>query len=349
MPKIKLVYILGFGHSGSTMLDLILGSMPDTESVGEIIRLRKELDWNHPCTCGERLKECSYWTPILKAYKEHLQRDSLLASLEDPYEFIKILRSSDSQAFFKRVFKGGNNNAPKDLGNSYAKRTYVLFQKIMDQSGAKTIVDSSKNHRRLILLWLSGLFEIKIVFLYRNSPELIHSLNRRTQTEFEEIMKHNKDAKLDLAYVDRLKRKLDNKASLIDVGKYIFSIKISLRNKIRSINYLKGFGFKDEDLVFINYRDIVENPNKTIDFLCSKIGIPFESDALDFQSEKYFLRGMGHNMGGNFMRKKGPRPIIASEIKRLNLLEEFLNWLFGGRSADETFEQLKKTNKNYEY
>jgi len=36
LNKIKLIYILGLGHSGSTLLDFILGSHSKFESVGEI-------------------------------------------------------------------------------------------------------------------------------------------------------------------------------------------------------------------------------------------------------------------------------------------------------------------------
>ncbi len=344
MPKIKLIYILGFGHSGSTMLDLILGAMPETESTGEIIRLRKELDWNHPCTCGELLKDCSYWTPILEAYEGDIKNNPDLTAIPDPYEFIKVLRQGKAEKFFQGVFKGSNENAPSDLVSQYSIRTKNLFNQVLNHTKANVIVDSSKNHRRLILLWLSGLFDIKVVFLYRNSPELIQSLKRRMQTEFKEVMDHNKNVDLDAAYVDKLNRKLNRKASLKDIAKYVFSINRSLKNKLRSIDYLRSRGFENKDLVFINYRDIVQRPNEAIQQLCSDIGITFNPDVLDFDSEKYFLKEMGHNMGGNFMRKKGPKPIVAQEVKALSPIETLVNKLLGGYSADKIFQKISKRN-----
>ena len=49
IPKFKVVYIMGRGHSGSTMLDLMLGNHEKIHSVGELtsgFRRRSE-----KCSC----------------------------------------------------------------------------------------------------------------------------------------------------------------------------------------------------------------------------------------------------------------------------------------------------------
>ena len=38
-PPVTIIYIAGIGHSGSTLLDVLLGSHPDICGVGEIGRL----------------------------------------------------------------------------------------------------------------------------------------------------------------------------------------------------------------------------------------------------------------------------------------------------------------------
>ncbi len=339
MQKIKLVYILGFGHSGSTLLDLILGAMPKAESVGEIIRLRKELDWNHPCTCGIDLKDCPYWTPVLSAFESKLEE---YADSQDIYEFTKVLRKPEAQSYFSKVFKGLKAEVPHDLVKNYGQRTYALFEEILKHSGRDYIVDSSKNHRRLILLWLSGLFDIKVIYLYRNSPELINSLRRRMSNEFKEVMDHNKGRELDPEYVKRLKKKLDKTASPKDIAKYVVSIRQSLKNKLKSLDYLKAHGLAKEDLFFLNYRQMVENPSEVIKFISEQFDLDFNENALDYNSEEYFLKNMGHNLGGNFMRTKGAKPITAKTPKPLSTLDTLLNGLLGGRSSDNEFAELIK-------
>ena len=72
MTNPGLLLIRGLGHSGSTLLDLVLGAHPKVVGVGEAVRV---LTANHikvsanpdnliatyPCTCGESVRECSVW------------------------------------------------------------------------------------------------------------------------------------------------------------------------------------------------------------------------------------------------------------------------------------------------
>ena len=69
MNKVDLIYIISHGHSGSTILDLILGQQYSIESVGELIRFNKELAWDGNCSCGKKLSECDYWGSVRSTYK----------------------------------------------------------------------------------------------------------------------------------------------------------------------------------------------------------------------------------------------------------------------------------------
>ncbi len=66
--KKKLFYIAGLGHSGSTMLDMILGTSEKVVGLGEIMDMitwdQEKLDYelNHAgCSCGQMMKDCSFW------------------------------------------------------------------------------------------------------------------------------------------------------------------------------------------------------------------------------------------------------------------------------------------------
>ena len=48
----KYVYISSAAYSGSTLLDLLLGSHSRIESLGEISFLAQDLAVNNRCTCG---------------------------------------------------------------------------------------------------------------------------------------------------------------------------------------------------------------------------------------------------------------------------------------------------------
>ena len=59
----ELVYIGGYGRSGSTLLESLLATRPDVLACGEVLCcLRKRVDG--PCTCGETRYDCGVWSPF---------------------------------------------------------------------------------------------------------------------------------------------------------------------------------------------------------------------------------------------------------------------------------------------
>ncbi len=86
--KNKVIYILSLSHSGSTLLDLILGCHDKIIGLGEIWQLmmlenlsRREIS-NYPCACNKKLKNCPFWSNIIfdKLYE--------LESFHEKYKYI---------------------------------------------------------------------------------------------------------------------------------------------------------------------------------------------------------------------------------------------------------------------
>lgn len=73
MNKQKTIYIAGLGHSGSTILDMILGSHSKIIGLGEIMpfirRKDHSSDYKSTCSCGETGKNCDFWAPIEELIK----------------------------------------------------------------------------------------------------------------------------------------------------------------------------------------------------------------------------------------------------------------------------------------
>ena len=49
----KLVYIGGYGHSGSTLLEYLLAASPEVIACGEVASVLREGGRKAKCTCGE--------------------------------------------------------------------------------------------------------------------------------------------------------------------------------------------------------------------------------------------------------------------------------------------------------
>jgi len=142
-PRIPLLYIAGSSHSGSTLLDLLLGSHPSIESVGEakkIAAVTADLrTGGQPlCTCRQPVAACPFWQRVLPEQPELLR-----------------------------------NDATANAG---------LFGRAIEVGGKRIALDSSKTTGRADLLARSDLFDLTVIHLVRDSRAIAYS-NRRKQAK----------------------------------------------------------------------------------------------------------------------------------------------------------------------
>jgi hypothetical protein len=146
--KLTVIYIISPGHSGSTLLDLLVASHSRVVTVGEATNLsasrRDPLTMR--CTCGSgTLRHCAFWAAV----DAELQRTAGL-TLER-----LDLRSADP-----RLFSTHNR---------------ALFAAVANVSGQRMIVDSSKSPSRLERLFgLDGL-DVRPVQLRRAPQGVVYS------------------------------------------------------------------------------------------------------------------------------------------------------------------------------
>ncbi len=146
MEKVKLVYILSSGYSGSTILDLVLGSHSEIESVGEFIHYEEVVRNNGICTCWRKINDCPFWQEV------------------------------------RKIFNSLVSNKKIDIQDNQILKDYFMFKAILMYTGKKIIVDSSKRLDRLKLLLASNLFDIKLVYLIRECQGFMYSAKKRNYT-----------------------------------------------------------------------------------------------------------------------------------------------------------------------
>jgi Sulfotransferase domain len=68
----KLIYIGGYGRSGSTLLEYLLSSHPAVVACGEVQRSfrRFEVKKERLCTCGRTLRTCHVWAPFKQRWSK---------------------------------------------------------------------------------------------------------------------------------------------------------------------------------------------------------------------------------------------------------------------------------------
>src|SRR5947209_4769350 len=64
-PEVRVTYIAGAGRSGSTLLAMMLGTLPGWVSVGELRHLwARGVEENQLCGCGEPFLSCPFWNAV---------------------------------------------------------------------------------------------------------------------------------------------------------------------------------------------------------------------------------------------------------------------------------------------
>src|SRR5215218_1700745 len=71
------LYVMGRGHSGSTILDILLGGGAAVESVGELVSGLRRYDGKERCACGRPMRGCPFWAEVRRRFEAegHLWED----------------------------------------------------------------------------------------------------------------------------------------------------------------------------------------------------------------------------------------------------------------------------------
>ncbi|MEV6341883.1 sulfotransferase [Actinoplanes sp. NPDC051851] len=168
--SVKVLYIAGWGRSGTTIVDNILNSHDSVFSTGELFYLwRRGLVQRRKCGCGKQVANCHLWREIL----DHAYGDSP----PDPRELTELQR---------RVTRV--RRTPALIGsplsseaNEYRRIMTRLYHAIADVTGAKLIVDSSKVPSGAALLPQMGGVEPYLLHMVRDPRAVTHSWMRVTE------------------------------------------------------------------------------------------------------------------------------------------------------------------------
>ena len=130
--KPKLLYISGYGRSGTTLLENSLSSIDGIVGVGEASYLwTRGLKENFYCGCGKRFDECIFWEEVIK--RAFGEIDNLTSS--NMADTLKPLSKHNIEIGLKR--KTSKVNQAVEVLDK-------LYKNIAKISKAKVIIDSSK-------------------------------------------------------------------------------------------------------------------------------------------------------------------------------------------------------------
>jgi Sulfotransferase family len=294
MQHYTLLYILGSGHCGSTLLDLLLNGHSEILGLGEICVLHRHVAKRVRCDVFP-LSGTVHNNSQLRAWigtESHLLDTPFWQLIKHQYE------KSSGSPFDKINLREGKWNAirswqAKDIEN-WARPNEVLLSCVHQVSGANVLTDASKFPHRLYLLQRSGLFDIKVIHLVRNGCAVVNSYLRK-YGDFRIALRRW-------------------------AGPSVLAF--HLRRKFKQSSWLQ-----------LRYEELASKPEETLKAVCSFVGVNFEPEMLAYRGKPYFGVG-GNRMRDNgdeciFLDDEWQRELSYKHRIAFILIGGWLNRLYG--------------------
>ena len=193
--RVNQVFICSSGHSGSTLLDMLLGSHSKMTSLGEILHLSKNISLNTRCACGESVRSCPVWMKVVTRLSDELGVDifhhpyRLHLGYPNPQVIKDTLHESLSYQVKRRLLKGLRYAelaydlrflAPF-LGSirTGIVNTFRVYDAVREVENSNVVVDSTKSYLEGVGIYQGRPTTTRILLLTRDGRGVFYSYLKR--------------------------------------------------------------------------------------------------------------------------------------------------------------------------
>jgi hypothetical protein len=279
------LYIAGWGRSGSTIIGNILGQLPGFAHVGELSNVwTRGVIENTPCGCGARFSECATWSRVFaRAFGgidvEHAKRMMAL-TLQWPNNKTLLLRAAAGREL--------SSDSGDTVAGGYRDNLRRLYDAIESEMGTHVIVDSSKVPSYAVAIASLPNVDLRVVHLVRDPRATTYSWSRHIDRS---------DAGRPLT-MERLETWQSAARWCSWNATTELLTKVLARPTIR-----------------VSYEQFVRDPKGTLSTLLELVGDVSHVDraALPFVSDREVELTPTHTVWGNHRRRRAGRVLIASD------------------------------------
>lgn len=160
---VQVIFLGGLGRSGTTLLERLLGEVPEITPLGEVVHLwSRGVLGGEPCGCGARFVECPFWHKVgERAFggwrPEMAERMLALRRVVDRTRRIPPRRSP----------------ALKE----YVEAHRLIYTAAAETGGSPFVVDSSKHASLAFCLHIGGI-DLHVLHVVRDPRAVAHSWRR---------------------------------------------------------------------------------------------------------------------------------------------------------------------------
>jgi hypothetical protein len=172
-PSVKVIYVGGYARSGSTLLGRVLGEPPGMVCVGETRFLwSRGLINNVDCGCGQPFRSCPFWSAVGDEAFGGWDR----VNAEEITELDRVVNLPQALPYYWAPWL---RPGMSDKIKHYATLLAALYGAIARVSGAKVIIETSKDPTFACLLTRIPGSDVRVVHLVRDSRAVAYSWTRR--------------------------------------------------------------------------------------------------------------------------------------------------------------------------
>lgn len=174
---LKIIYILGSGRSGSTLLSSVLGRADGLVAPGEIgLIWDRIVTGSHVCDCGTPFEACAFWSEVLRNILPAGSERATALELNRLHWSLTGLGAAP-RLLLRRSLEGRLNAEQRQ----YLDRLAQVYLEITRLSRRRVVVDASKRPLHASLLAALPSCEIRHIHLVRDSRAVVYSLLCRTR------------------------------------------------------------------------------------------------------------------------------------------------------------------------
>jgi hypothetical protein len=272
------VFIGGFGRSGSTLLECLLARLDDVVVLGEVEHLwhRGVLE-NQRCACGQPFHECPFWTEVgARAFggweRSHAER---------------VLELKAAVVRQRRLLGSARRRPPagyREPLQEYAAQHHAIYRAARDLSGASVVVDSSKFPPMAVALAHDASLDLRVLQIVRDIRGVAYSWSKtvaRPETETGQPMPRYSPAYSSVSW-------------------------LSHNLALDAVRWL------GRPVVRIRYEDLVDDAGDTVADAWRELGLPGEG-RLPMVDRRTIELVPSHSVAGNPMRFRTGTTVLRAD------------------------------------
>jgi Sulfotransferase family len=261
--RVKVLYVVGLGRSGSTILSNSLGQIGGYFSAGEMNFIWKHnVLENRLCGCGRPFRECPVWTRVM---------DEAFGGMDgvDPREMMRLQASGTRTRHIPLMLTARGTRALEERLEKLLINYARLYEAMGTVTGSRVIVDSSKEPAHGYAMSLVPGVDFYVLHLIRDPRAAAYSwLKKKPQPDSEEI--------------EHMHRKTPAMSSAL-WDSWNASAEALWRRA-------------PEKYLRLHYEDFVADPRASLERIVKLVGVTAE---LPLAGEREVVLGVSHTVSGN--------------------------------------------------